>query len=188
MFFSCNVAFSSLPPFLPTVINESAAHSPHLACGLHAHYHRMGYPPITSQILSAPPYLAAFGAVLYTSRISDRHGSRGVFVVLSALVGAFGYAMIAVAGFLRASSGWRYCGIFFGAMGFFSDVTLVGPFRPRRSRYAAVVLSKPLTDPSPIGHNVDHQQPKDRVRERNGHGDFECVWPARTTPRDPPLS
>ncbi|EGE05742.1 MFS transporter [Trichophyton equinum CBS 127.97] len=46
MFLSCNVAFSSLPVFLPTIL------------------HDMGYSKLTSQALSAPPYLFAFVVVL----------------------------------------------------------------------------------------------------------------------------
>ena len=39
MFLSCNIAFSSLPVFLPTILTS------------------MGYTPLTSQALSAPPYI-----------------------------------------------------------------------------------------------------------------------------------
>ena len=45
MFFCANVAFSSLPVFLPTIIKE------------------MGYTALQSQALSAPPYLVAFVSV-----------------------------------------------------------------------------------------------------------------------------
>ena len=45
MFFCANVAFSSLPVFLPTIIEE------------------MGYTALQSQALSAPPYLVAFVSV-----------------------------------------------------------------------------------------------------------------------------
>ena len=85
----------------------------------------MNYSPIASQILSAPPYLVAFAVVLVTSSLSDRLHARGIFIVLHGLIGAFGYALIAAAGVLRADAAWRYAGVFFAASGFFSAVTLV---------------------------------------------------------------
>ena len=48
-FFCLNVAFSSLPVFLPTIIRE------------------MGHPALTSQALTAPPYFLAFFAGLLTA-------------------------------------------------------------------------------------------------------------------------
>lgn len=42
MYFSCNVSFSSLPVFLPTILEE------------------MGFESITAQGLSAPPYFLSF--------------------------------------------------------------------------------------------------------------------------------
>ena len=42
MYFSCNVSFSSLPVFLPTIVQE------------------MGFTSVTAQGLSAPPYFVAF--------------------------------------------------------------------------------------------------------------------------------
>lgn len=107
MFFSCNVAFSSLPPFLPTIIHE------------------MSYSPLTSQALSAPPYLFSFLVVLLTAFLSDRAKNRGHFVIFHALLGASGYLFIAVAGYLRAGSLWRYLGVYPAAAGFFSAITII---------------------------------------------------------------
>lgn len=107
MFFSCNVAFSSLPPFLPTIIHE------------------MSYTPLASQALSAPPYLFSFLVVLLTAFLSDRAKNRGNFVIFHALLGASGYLFIAVAGYLRAGSLWRYLGVYPAAAGFFSAITII---------------------------------------------------------------
>ena len=85
----------------------------------------MNYSAVTSQALSAPPYLFSFAVVLLSSRLSDQLRSRSTFIVLHSLVGAFGYASIALAGFLRAAPGWRYAGTFLASAGFFSTVTLV---------------------------------------------------------------
>ena len=107
MFFSCNVAFSSLPVFLPTIIEE------------------MGYSAVTSQALSAPPYLVAFAAVLLTAYLSDRSRNRSAFVCFHALLGACGYSIIAIAGLRRAGAAWRYAGIYLAATGFFSAITII---------------------------------------------------------------
>ena len=106
MFFSCNVAFSSLPPFLPQVIKE------------------MSYSPLTSQALSAPPYLFSFGTVILTAHLSDRASVRSPYVILHAALGSAGYFWLALSGFLQLPPFARYLGTFFAAAGFFSAVTL----------------------------------------------------------------
>ncbi|MCJ1310089.1 hypothetical protein MMC25_003750 [Agyrium rufum] len=107
MFFSCNVAFASLPPFLPTIIHE------------------MNHSALASQALSAPPYLVAFIVVLVTAYLSDRSQNRSYFVIFHALLGGSGYGFIAIAGVLKAGSGWRYLGVYPAASGFFSAITLI---------------------------------------------------------------
>ncbi|KAI9862032.1 MAG: hypothetical protein M1824_001777 [Vezdaea acicularis] len=107
MFFSCNVAFSSLPVFLPTIINE------------------MGYSALSSQALSAPPYLAAFIIVILTAYLSDRFCTRGLFIALHAGMSALGYALIAIAGHRGWGNKWRYAAIYPAATGFFSCITLI---------------------------------------------------------------
>ena len=86
---------------------------------------RMGYSSLSSQALSAPPYLVAFVVVLITAYLSDRTNNRGLFIALHALLGASGYALIAATGSARWSALWRYCGIYPAATGFFSAVTLI---------------------------------------------------------------
>ncbi|KAL8726402.1 MAG: hypothetical protein Q9166_006753 [cf. Caloplaca sp. 2 TL-2023] len=107
MFCSCNVAFSSLPVFLPTIIND------------------MGYSPLTSQALSAPPYLLAFLTILLTAFYSDKYKSRSLFICFHALLASSGYAMIAIAGIFKAGPMWRYWGVYPASSGFFSAVTLL---------------------------------------------------------------
>lgn len=85
----------------------------------------MGYSSLTSQALSAPPYLAAFFTVLLTAYLSDRYRTRSAFVIFHALLASFGYAMMAIAGHVEASAKWRYLGVYPAAMGFFSVVTIV---------------------------------------------------------------
>ncbi|KAL8661757.1 MAG: hypothetical protein Q9202_005319 [Teloschistes flavicans] len=113
MFCSCNVAFSSLPVFLPTIINE------------YVQLDGMGYSSLRSQILSAPPFLLAFFIVLLTSFYSDKLSNRSLFICFHALLAASGYASIAIAGIFKAGPMWRYWGVYPAACGFFSAVTLL---------------------------------------------------------------
>ncbi|OAP62960.1 hypothetical protein AYL99_02187 [Fonsecaea erecta] len=114
MFLSVNVSFSSLPVFLPTIINS------------------MSFTPLASQALAAPPYLFAFFFVLMVGRYSDKvPDSRSLFLMGVALLSAISYAGIAVAGYLHESLGEagsitiRYVGVYGAAMGLFSSVTLI---------------------------------------------------------------
>ncbi|KAK6363462.1 hypothetical protein TWF730_000894 [Orbilia blumenaviensis] len=111
MFFSCNVAFSSLPVFLPTIINE------------------MGNTALASQALSAPPYVVAFITVIMVSYFSDRLHSRSVFVINCALAGAFGYGVLAFAPQLGLSDWkWRYAAVYFAASGIFAAIAIIIPW------------------------------------------------------------
>jgi MFS family permease len=107
MFFCTNMAFSSLPVFLPTIIKS------------------MGHSALTSQALSAPPYLLSFIIVILTAWLSDRLSSRSTFVIFHALLSASGYAFIAVAGARGWGTWWRYAGIYPAAIGFFSVITII---------------------------------------------------------------
>lgn len=108
MFFSCNVAFSSLPVFLPTIILD------------------MGYASLTAQALTAPPYLFAFLTVLATAYLSDRYRSRSAFVILHSALGTLGYATIALCGYTRSqNTALRYAALFPAAAGFFSAITII---------------------------------------------------------------
>ncbi|KAL5337726.1 major facilitator superfamily domain-containing protein [Aspergillus crustosus] len=113
MFFSCNVAFSSMPVFLPTILQD------------------MGYTPLNSQALSAPPYLFAFIIVLTTSYLSDRSRSRSPYLIAHALISSLSYATIALTGYYHASlpetihTTLRYACVYPATAGFFSAITLI---------------------------------------------------------------
>lgn len=85
----------------------------------------MGHSALKSQALAAPPYLVAFSLVLLTTYLSDRYRNRTLFVLFHSLLAAFGYAVIAVAGWQQASAAWRYAGIFPSTTGFFSAITII---------------------------------------------------------------
>ena len=114
MFLSVNVAFSSLPPFLPSVIND------------------MNFSAVTSQALAAPPYLISFAFVLLIGYLSDKHrDSRSLYIMAVGLLSSLSYGAIALAGALHDRLGdagsitIRYLSVYGAAMGFFSAVTLI---------------------------------------------------------------
>ncbi|THC92757.1 hypothetical protein EYZ11_007775 [Aspergillus tanneri] len=113
MFFSCNVAFSSMPVFLPTIIED------------------MGYSSLASQALSAPPYLIAFIVVLATAYISDRNLSRSPYLIAHAIVSSAAYLAIALTGHYHTHLPTsthiliRYLCVYPATSGFFSAITLI---------------------------------------------------------------
>ncbi|KAL2808992.1 major facilitator superfamily domain-containing protein [Aspergillus granulosus] len=113
MFFSCNVAFSSMPVFLPTILQD------------------MGYTPTNSQALSAPPYLLAFLTVLLTSHLSDRTRTRSPYLIALALLSSLSYALIALTGHFHShlspqtTTTIRYICVYPATAGFFSAITLI---------------------------------------------------------------
>ncbi|KAI9732309.1 MAG: hypothetical protein M1834_001516 [Cirrosporium novae-zelandiae] len=107
MFFCSNVAFSSMPVFLPTIISE------------------MGYSRLLAQLLSAPPYLFSFIAVITTSYLSDRYKSRTPYVVFHALVSSVAYTFLALGHTLSIPPTARYILLYPAAAGFFCAVTII---------------------------------------------------------------
>ncbi|KAI7660031.1 MFS general substrate transporter [Hortaea werneckii] len=107
MFFCCNVAFSSMPVFLPTIVSS------------------MGFSQKASQGLSAPPFLFAFFVVLVTAFLSDRIKSRSIPMIFHATLTMLGYIVLAVAGAAHFGHTLRYLAVFPICAGFFSAVTIV---------------------------------------------------------------
>lgn len=107
MFFCCNVAFSSMPVFLPSIV------------------HSMGYSTVAAQGLSAPPFLFAFAVVLLTAFSSDRYAVRSTPMMLSAALAVIGYTIAALASTLGLGPIWRYLAVYPICAGFFSAVTVV---------------------------------------------------------------
>jgi MFS family permease len=102
------VAFSSMPVFLPTIINA------------------MGFDRLSSQGLSAPPFLFAFVVVLLTAWLSDKYKSRSVPMIFHALMAKCGYLILVIAGATRLQShAVRYMAIYPICAGFFSAVTII---------------------------------------------------------------
>ncbi|KAF1985408.1 MFS general substrate transporter [Aulographum hederae CBS 113979] len=106
MYFSCNVSFSSLPVFLPTILKE------------------MGFSSINAQGLTAPPFFLSFLLTILTTWIADRTQQRGIMVMALGIIGGVGYIMLAVSD----SVGVRYAGVFLAAAGIFPAIANILPW------------------------------------------------------------
>ena len=106
MFFLTNMAYSSLPVFLPKIMTE------------------MGHDAVAAQALSAPPFLLTFVILLYTAHVSDRRRARTIPLVFHALFSALGYTVLAIAEVASLPPVVRYIAIFPAAIGFFNVVAL----------------------------------------------------------------
>ena len=108
MFFSCNVAFGSIPVFLPTIIRD------------------MGFESITAQGMTVPPYLTAFLVIIATAYYSDRLQTRSTFIIAHASLAALAYATIAVLGYYKSPHSLvRYFALYPAISGFFSCITVI---------------------------------------------------------------
>lgn len=130
MFFSCNVAFSSMPVFLPTIIEECVIPIP-LQQMKNLIQYSMGYSSLSAQALSAPPYLVAFIVVLVTAYASDRNRSRSPYLIAHALISSLAYLTIALTGRYHTHLPEsvhrliRYLSVYPATFGFFSAITLI---------------------------------------------------------------
>ncbi|KAK9364711.1 major facilitator superfamily domain-containing protein [Lipomyces kononenkoae] len=106
MYFSCNVSFSSLPVFLPTIITK------------------MGFTSIHAQGLSAPPYFLSFLLCIATTWIADRTAQRGLVIITLSCIGGTGYLLLATC----PSVGVRYFGIYLAAAGIFPAIANILPW------------------------------------------------------------
>lgn len=106
MYFSCNVAFSSLPVFLPTILTG------------------MGYTSIHAQGLSAPPYFLSGCICIASTYIADRTQQRGLVIVTLSLIGGAGYVILATV----ESASVRYFAIYLAAAGVFPGISNILPW------------------------------------------------------------
>ncbi|GAA5867460.1 hypothetical protein JCM3774_002910 [Rhodotorula dairenensis] len=105
MYFSCNVSYSSLPVFLPTILEE------------------MGFSSIRAQGLSAPPYLGAFFILLASTFMSDKLADRTIFIIPLAAIAGIGYLLLAIV----KTTAIRYFAVFLSAGGLFPVIGLMLP-------------------------------------------------------------
>lgn len=106
MYFSCNVAFSSLPVFLPTILKE------------------MGFSSINAQGLTAPVFFLSFLVTVTTPYIADRTQQRGIMLIILTVMGGVGYVILATTHSVAA----RYFGCFLAAAGIFPAIANILPW------------------------------------------------------------
>lgn len=106
MYFSCNVSFSSLPVFLPTILEG------------------MGYSSVNAQGLTAPPYFLSFLVTIFSTWVADRIQQRGYIIMLLTSIGGIGYILLAACD----TVGVRYFGVFLAASGIFPTIANILPW------------------------------------------------------------
>jgi MFS family permease len=75
-FFAIITPIYSFSLFLPTIISA------------------LGYTQVKANLLTVPPNMAAFFAVLLVTRLSDRYKARGIFMLIGASISIGGYIML----------------------------------------------------------------------------------------------
>ncbi|UDD65594.1 hypothetical protein AFCA_012770 [Aspergillus flavus] len=100
--FCCNYSFAGLSNFLPTIV------------------HSMGYDSVQAQGLTAPPYFGAFLSSILVAWLSDRYGSRGWILAISASVATVGYALLAT----QTGTAVRYVAIWLTSCGIFPALAI----------------------------------------------------------------
>ena len=106
MYFSCNVSYSSLPVFLPTILSQ------------------MGFGSVNAQGLTAPPYFLSFLLTIATTFIADKTQQRGIMVIVLSCIGGIGYILLATV----ETVGVRYFGIWLAAAGIFPAIANILPW------------------------------------------------------------
>ncbi|ROW08239.1 hypothetical protein VMCG_03304 [Cytospora schulzeri] len=106
MFFGCNVAFASLPVFLPAILTG------------------MGFTSVNAQGLTAPPYFLAFGVCILSTWVGGRTQQRGIMIGCLSLLGCVGYVMLAASRTVSV----RYAGVFLAASGVFPAIANTLPW------------------------------------------------------------
>lgn len=106
MYFSCNVSFSSLPVFLPTILKD------------------MGFSAINAQGLTAPPFFFSFLVTVFSTYVADRIRQRGYTLMFLSCVGGIGYILLATC----ETVGVRYFGVFLAAAGVFPCIANILPW------------------------------------------------------------
>jgi dipeptide/tripeptide permease len=106
MYFSCNVSFSSLPVFLPTILTG------------------MGFTSITAQGLTAPPYFLSFLMCIASTWLADKTRQRGLVIIALSIIGGIGYVILATC----QGTGVRYFAVYLAAAGVFPAISNILPW------------------------------------------------------------
>lgn len=119
MYFSCNVSYSSLPVFLPSILKD------------------MGFTSINAQGLSAPPYFLSFLTSVLTPWIADRYQQRGLMIAFLSIVGLIGYILLATC----TAVGPRYIGVWMAASGVFPCIANILPWVLSKLNFPVLINS-----------------------------------------------
>ncbi|KAG8844351.1 hypothetical protein FRB96_003075 [Tulasnella sp. 330] len=104
IYMGINIALSSLGNFLPAIVAS------------------LGYSGSKAQLMTVPPYSAAFVFMTLINYASDRTGRRGPFVAFSMLMGSMGYVMLLST---HHNNHVRYGAIFLITMGTYTTIPLM---------------------------------------------------------------
>ncbi|KAK4179417.1 putative transporter [Triangularia setosa] len=115
MYFSCNVSFSSLPVFLPTILKPIGGLSSSSSSS-----------SAEAQGLTAPPYLLAFGVCILSTWLADKTQQRGAIIIILSVVGGVGYILLAT--LKEDLLSLRYFAVFLAAAGVFPSIANVLPW------------------------------------------------------------
>ena len=102
----------------------------------------MGYSPVHTQLMSAPPYATTFVCSVGIAFLSDRWGQRGYSVLISGLLAMIGYIMFLTS----TTTSVLYGSIFFQTMGAFTSAPAISSWnvnnvQPHYKRSTAIALS-----------------------------------------------
>lgn len=106
MYFACNVSYSPLPVFMPTILKE------------------LGFTAIHAQGLTAPPYFLSFVVTLASTWVADRIQQRGYIIMGLSTVSGVGYLIQATC----TGTEIRYFGVFLCAAGIFPVIANTLPW------------------------------------------------------------
>ncbi|KAK3381539.1 major facilitator superfamily domain-containing protein [Podospora didyma] len=107
MFFCCNVSFSSLPVFLPSIL------------------HSMGKTSVQAQGYTAGPYFAAFVVCWVSTILADKYQQRGITIGVLSSIGCSGYLILAK---VHDSFAVQYFAVFLVAAGVFPAIANILPW------------------------------------------------------------
>lgn len=103
MFFSINVSFSSLPVFLPVILEG------------------MGFMNVKAQGMTAPPYVFSAILVLVVAYFSDRYMRRSLFLLGLTFMAGAGFLILG----LTDGDGVRYFAVFLAVGGVFPSIAVI---------------------------------------------------------------
>ncbi|GAA5876599.1 hypothetical protein JCM16303_003595 [Sporobolomyces ruberrimus] len=104
-------ALYALAYFIPTIVST------------------FGYSTVQTQLLTVPPFVAAFLFTLLTAWYSDKYGSRGICAMICSVIGTIGYTMF----YKSMLTSVRYVALFLAVVGIYSAAPALITWMPNNS-------------------------------------------------------